>query len=59
MGNIERAYIYASHWINCVIAMQKRRNKYFYSVYELSVEAEMGSRCCFALAGRHSVNRAE
>jgi hypothetical protein len=25
----------------------------------LSVEAEMGSSCCFALAGRHSVNRAE
>jgi hypothetical protein len=25
MGNIERAYIYASHWINCVIAIQKRR----------------------------------
>jgi hypothetical protein len=57
MGSIERRCIHASHWTNCVIAMQKRRNKYFYSVYELSVEAEMGSRCCFALAGRHRVSR--
>jgi prepilin-type N-terminal cleavage/methylation domain-containing protein len=39
--------------------MQKRRNNYFYSVYELSVEAEMGGRCCFTLAGRHGANRAE
>jgi hypothetical protein len=42
MGNIERTCIHASHWTNCVIAMQKRRNKYFYSVYELSIQVEMG-----------------